>query len=94
MSSQKNGSMLVPGAGNGREINCSGASLNNSSLMINSSRNQMGRNINQVKSFADISQDINEDGSFLPEKDRKPHKRRISNPGQQAPAPVNKRILV
>lgn len=84
MSSQKNGSMIVPGAANGREINGSGASLNNSSIMINSSRNQIGRNPNQVKSFADISEVINEDDTFFLDKvkDKKHHKRRISNVGQ------------
>jgi hypothetical protein len=53
MSSQKNGSMR--GAAQ-REINGSVASLNNSS-MINSSRNHVGKNLQPVKSLADISDD-------------------------------------
>ena len=55
MSSQKNGSSIIqPNTVPSREINGSIASLNNSSMIINSSRNQVGKNLQPVKSFADI----------------------------------------
>jgi hypothetical protein len=67
------------GAGQ-REINGSVASLNNSS-MINSSRNHVGKNLQPVKSLADISDD-----------DPVPLKRRQSNTNQQVPVNPRKSL--
>ena len=63
-----------------REINGSIASLNNSS-MINSSRNYACKNLQQVKSFVDISEVHHEDDFHLIV-ERPKHKRKISGVGQ------------